>query len=209
VNPTEKETLAWLAGMQAGDEAAAQQFYRAYAPTVKSFLLRGGWEIGVVEDAVQATMIEVWKHPDRFQPGGRAQFKTWLLRIAQFRLTDLLRKQPAQAVAFDEAHPNAQAEDGEDFMQQGDEGHESDDGMPVEVYAKVHQAQRKAALAQCMDRLKGLHRQMLSMAYEHEMPGREIAERLEMPEGTVKSTLHYAKGLIRKCLERQFREVTS
>lgn len=58
-----------------------------------------------------------------------------------------------------------------------------------------------------MERLKGTQRQLLTLAYDHELPGREIGEIMGMPEGTVKSALHYAKGLMRKCLNRLLIEV--
>jgi RNA polymerase sigma-70 factor (ECF subfamily) len=183
---TEEETFRLLKRMAEGDQAAARQFYLAYASTVKSFLKRRGEEFSLVEDALQATMMEIWKHPDRYQPGGRASFKTWLLGIANNRLIDLLRKRPDPADDLDE----------EMIFTEMNEG-----------YERMHEAQRKAALQQCMQRLKGPQRQLLTLAYEHEVPGREIGEIMGMPEGTVKSTLHYAKGLIKKCLERLLMEV--
>jgi RNA polymerase sigma-70 factor (ECF subfamily) len=179
---TEKETLILLSRMAADDQAAAREFYRAYAPVVKSFLKGDGWEPSLAEDTVQATMLEVWKHPTRYQPGGSAKFKTWLLGIANRRLIDLLRKRPKQQTV------------------------ELDDEMiATEIdagYARVDEAQRRSALRQCMKKLKGSHRQLLVLAHAHDLPGREVAAMMGMPEGTVKSALHTAKGLIRKCLER-------
>jgi len=97
------------------------------------------------------------------------------LGIAYRRLIDLLRKLPKQT---DELN-------GEIIGPEGPEGPE-----------------RSAALRQCMEKLKGSHRQLLVLAYEHELPGREIAEIMDIPVGTVKSALHTAKGLVKKCLER-------
>ena len=185
---TEKETLILLNRIAAGDHAAVRELYQAYAPIVKDFLKGRGWELSLVEDAVQATMLEVWKHPTRYQPGGSAQFKTWLLGIANRRLIDLLRKRPKQqTVELDE----------EMIATDIDEG-----------YARVHEAQRRSALRQCMSKLKGLHRQLLVLAHEDGLPGREISKIMAMPEGTVKSTLHTARGVIKKCLERLLREAT-
>lgn len=183
---TENETLRLLNSMAEGDQAAARQFYLAYSSIVKSFLKRRGEELTLVEDALQATMLEVWKHPERYQPGGRASFKTWLLSIANNRLIDLQRKRPDPTEELDEQKISTEINQG---------------------YERMHEAQRKAALRRCMQRLKGSQRQLLTLAYEHELPGREISEIMAMPEGTVKSALHYAKGLIRKCLERLLMEV--
>lgn len=178
---TETETNRLLKRMAEGDQAAARQFYLAFASPITSFLQRRADEFSLVEDALQATMEEIWKHPDRYQPGGSAKFTTWLLGIANRRLIDLLRKRPDPAVELDEDMISTEVDEG---------------------YERMHEAQRKTALQQCMQRLKGSQRQVLVLAHEHELPGREIAEIMGMPEGTVKSALHYAKGLVRKCLER-------
>lgn len=178
---TENETLLLLQRMAADDQAATRQFYQAYARIVRNHLRRGGWESSVVEDAVQTTMMDIWRHPDRYLTGGPASFKTWLLKIADRRLIDLLRRRPEQAEELDEGMISTDVEEG---------------------YERMHRAERKAALQQCQQRLKGTQRQLLALAYVHELSGREIGEIMEMPEGTVKSALHYAKGLVRKCLER-------
>lgn len=178
---TEKETLILLNRVAAGDQAAVRELYRAYAPIVKDFLKGRGWELSLVEDAVQVTMLEVWTHPTRYQPGGRAKFKTWLLDIAKKRLIDLLRRRPKQTDELDDEMIATETDDG---------------------YARVHEAQLRSAVQQCMKKLKGSHRQLLVLSHDHELPGREIAQIMGIPEGTVKSALHTAKGLIKKCLER-------
>lgn len=183
---TENETLRLLKDMAEGNQTASRWFYQAYSPIVRKFLLRRGEEAALVEDALQVTMLEVWKHPERYQPDGSASFKTWLLRIATNRLIDLQRKRPDQVEELDEEMVSTEINTG---------------------YERMHEVQRKAALRQCMQRLKGPQRQLLTLAYEHELPGREIGEILAMPEGTVKSALHYAKGLMRKCLNRLLIEV--
>lgn len=184
---TEKDTLILLNRIAAGDHSAVRELYRAYAPIVKDFLKGRGWELSLVEDAVQVTMLEIWKHPSRYQPGGRAKFKTWLLDIANKRLIDLLRRRPKQTDELDD----------EMIATETDEG-----------YARVLETQCRSAVQQCMKKLKGSHRQLLVLSHEHELPGREIAQIMGMPEGTVKSALHTAKGLIKKCLERLLGGVT-
>lgn len=178
---TEKETLLLLKRIAVDDQAATRQFYQAYARIVRNHLRHGGWEPSVVEDAVQTTMLEIWRHPDRYLPDGPASFKTWLLKIADRRLIDLLRKRPEQAEELDEGMISTGVDEG---------------------YERMLREERKAALHQCRQKLKGTQRQLLALAYVHELSGREIGEIMDMPEGTVKSGLHYAKGLIRKCLER-------
>lgn len=120
---TENETLRLLKEMAEGNQAASHQFYRAYSPIVRKFLLRRGEEPALVEDALQVTMLEVWKRPERFQLGGGASFKTWLLRIASNRLIDLQRKRPDRVEELDEEMISSEINEG---------------------YERVHAAQRSA-----------------------------------------------------------------
>jgi len=51
---------------------------------------------------------------------------------------------------------------------------------------------RRDLLRRLVERLPGGKREVFRLAYEAELPVREIAEALDMPVGTVKSRLHYA-----------------
>jgi RNA polymerase sigma-70 factor (ECF subfamily) len=49
--------------------------------------------------------------------------------------------------------------------------------------------------------MKGHHRLILNLFYLEEMPVQEIARVLEIPEGSVKSRLFYARDALKKVLE--------
>ncbi len=57
-------------------------------------------------------------------------------------------------------------------------------------------------LGQAMGRLSGEHRAILGLRYLEDFDLTEIAGILDIPVGTVKSRLHYAKQQLRKILER-------
>jgi RNA polymerase sigma-70 factor (ECF subfamily) len=61
--------------------------------------------------------------------------------------------------------------------------------------------QRSADLDEALSRLAGGDRAILSLRYEEEFGVAEIAKILQIPPGTVKSRLHYARKRLRHYLE--------
>ena len=57
-------------------------------------------------------------------------------------------------------------------------------------------AEERALCRSLVDRLPEDKREVFRLAHEAELPVREIAEQLGVPEGTVKSRLHYARKLL-------------
>ena len=53
------------------------------------------------------------------------------------------------------------------------------------------------------------HRAVLTLYYLHEYTISEIAEILELPEGTIKSRLHHARKLLKERLLRRYGEATT
>ena len=68
--------------------------------------------------------------------------------------------------------------------------------------AQVEQRERYQWLQRRVDELPEEKREVIRMVHDAEMEMREVAERLGVPEGTVRSRLHHA----RKELARQWRK---
>jgi len=76
---------------------------------------------------------------------------------------------------------------------------------PAEPRAEEHlsaQQDEMASLHGAMAELSPEHRTILSLFYVEDMPLTEIAETLDVPLGTVKSRLHYARSTLKQNLER-------
>ena len=58
------------------------------------------------------------------------------------------------------------------------------------------------ALAQCFSRLEGLHRQAIALAFYHDLSHSEVAERMKLPLGTVKTWVRRGLERLRSCLTR-------
>ncbi len=57
------------------------------------------------------------------------------------------------------------------------------------------------AIADGMQQLPAMHRQVLALRFYADLPVRDIAEALDIPEGTVKSRLHAAVSALRERLQ--------
>ncbi|MFS2021698.1 sigma-70 family RNA polymerase sigma factor, partial [Massilia sp. CT11-108] len=59
------------------------------------------------------------------------------------------------------------------------------------------------ALARCMDTLADRQRQAIGMAYLHDLSYSEVAARLALPLGTVKTWIRRGLDRLRDCLSRR------
>jgi RNA polymerase sigma-70 factor (ECF subfamily) len=144
------------------EEQALEDAYSAYAPTVLSYVSRyvGRDE---AEDVMQRTFLDAWRHAGRYDPSQR--FTGWLFTIAHRRAVDALRARRHQVVDVESLRELA-----------GEDGRET-----VNRFADA--ADVRAAVAQLPDH----ERVVVEMAYFDDLSQREIAERLDVPLGTVKA----------------------
>jgi RNA polymerase sigma-70 factor (ECF subfamily) len=75
----------------------------------------------------------------------------------------------------------------------------------------VETAERDHDLWAAVDSLDDKHRLVIALRYVHELPVAEIAQVLEINEGTVHSRLHYARRQLARQLRRSlvFEEVST
>lgn len=141
-----------------------------------AFGLLGGRE--EAEDAVQDIFIKVFHKADRFD--GRAGFSTWLYRLATNHCLDVLRRRKFRVFWSElqwKREPDRRAEtSGDPFLQK--------------------------TLQNALQSLPPLFRACLLLHEVEERPYEEIAAILEVPVGTVKSTLYRAKKKMREALTR-------
>ena len=82
---------ALVARMAMGDQAAFDQFFRASASRLASFVVRrSGLDPATVEDIVQSTLIKAMRNLGSYR--GEASLYTWLTQICLHELADVTRK---------------------------------------------------------------------------------------------------------------------
>jgi RNA polymerase sigma factor (sigma-70 family) len=80
-------------GLQTGDEDRWQQFYRLYAPVLRSFALKAGLTETEADEVVQETCIGVARNIGEFHYDPKVcRFKSWLLNLASWRVKNQFTK---------------------------------------------------------------------------------------------------------------------
>jgi RNA polymerase sigma factor (sigma-70 family) len=75
------------------DQSSWQDFFDTYWKLIYGIALKGGLTATEAQDVVQETMISVAKHMPTFEyDPALGSFKTWLLNMTRWRITDQLRK---------------------------------------------------------------------------------------------------------------------
>lgn len=155
-----------------------EELHAGYAGPLFVFALRRLGDRRSAEEAVQDTLVRAWRHASRFDPD-RGSLSAWLFTIARNVTTDRLRRQAVR--------PEAPAEV-EDV-----ELSEADIDRAIEAWQ----------LAEALHALSREHREAILTVHYLGFTVHEAAERLDLPEGTVKSRVFYGLKALRLHLEEQ------
>jgi len=164
--------------MAAGSEAALETLYDRYAASIFATAYRLTSDRGTAEEVVQEVFTRAWRHAEAYDPT-RGSVRTWLYQIARHAIIDTRRRaavRPALAL------------------------HESRDEQDPEGLS-IERAMLGWQVASALEKLTPEHRQVIRLAHVQGLTVREIAERLGLPEGTVKSRTWYALRSLRLILE--------
>ncbi len=89
--PTRATLIQRLKNWQ--DQSSWQEFFDTYWKLIYGVALKGGLTAAEAQDVVQETMVSVAKHMPSFKyDPALGSFKTWLLNMTRWRITDQLRK---------------------------------------------------------------------------------------------------------------------
>jgi RNA polymerase sigma factor (sigma-70 family) len=89
--PTRATLIQRLKNWQ--DQSSWQDFFDTYWKLIYGVALKGGLTAAEAQDVVQETMIAVARHMPTFEyDPAIGSFKTWLLNMTRWRITDQLRK---------------------------------------------------------------------------------------------------------------------
>ncbi len=193
-SPADRTDAECARRIQARDEAAFEQLFERYGEALARYLegiVRGEPSAqDAAQDLVQETFLRVWTRAEQWN--GQGSFKSWLFRIAtNLALNHLrtLRRHPAQPLAADDPGHRDEWSEEEDTLAPG----WLVDTSTLGPDASFDQAEERARLAHALDRLPEEKREVIQLVHEMELSIRDAAGRLGIPEGTVKSRLHYAE----------------
>ena len=159
---TDEQLLARVADARDGD--AFEELYRRYARAVHGVVRRILRDHGASEDAVQDAFASVWRSAAGYR-ASRGRVVAWMFTIARNAAVDAARVRRPVAV--------------------GDPQETIDPAPPLEAGAE--QAEQAFRVHVAVDGLPPREREVISLAYFSELSQSEIAERLGVPLGTVKT----------------------
>ena len=160
---------------QLGDQAAWEELYRRYHPSLRYYLRGLCGSESAADDAGQEVWLTVVRCLARLK--APEALTVWLYRIARSKA--LSGAGPPQAFELDErtiAMPEA----------------DDDESFSPEDAARVHAA---------MERLRPEHRDVLLLRFMEDLSYEQIADVTGCPVGTIRSRIFYAKCALRRVLE--------
>ena len=152
--------------LQRGEHDAVRQLYDRFGGLVFTVSLRVLGDRQRAEEATQQTFLQAWRHADRFEAG--RDFAPWLATIARRSAIDIGRREARRpADALDDAP--------------------LDDGALAHVDPSAEQVERVWAVRAAIDQLEPADRELVRLQHLEGLTHSEIADRLGIAIGTVKS----------------------
>jgi RNA polymerase sigma-70 factor, ECF subfamily len=179
---TAADEAALVVRIAAGDRGGPLEvLYDRYARRVYGLGLTLLGDAGLAEELVQETFVRLWRSSGRFDPA-RASVRTFLFTLARRAAVDLFRRQssrPRSAGPLDEGHEALTSDDAFEQLLLG-----------LDVRA-------------ALDALSPKHREVLELHVLADLTQAQVAERLDVPLGTVKTRTYHALRALRDALRER------
>nr|MDW3656492.1 sigma-70 family RNA polymerase sigma factor [Paraburkholderia terrae] len=163
------------------DRAAFEAFYRRTSPKIFAICLKVLRDRSEAEDTLQDVYVTAWNQAATFNPQLSSAL-TWLGTIARNRAIDRIRRRRTQPL--DEASA-------EEIV---------DDALTPAALAQLSEERQR--LEHCLQALPGTQRGVIREAFFTGSSYAELAARMSVPLGTMKSWIRRSLMQLKTCLER-------
>lgn len=180
--PGDPEGVAILLRLGGGEHDAVRHLYRLYGGPLYALGVRMLRDVALAEDMVQETFVRLWRAAPGFDPA-KGTPGAFIFTIGRRAAIDLIRRRRG-----DEATPLEE-----------DAATTSPDGLRHEGDDLIASIDLHAALA----RLSAPQREVIDLAYVEDLSQSQIAARLELPLGTVKTRTFHALRTLRQALQEE------
>jgi RNA polymerase sigma-70 factor (ECF subfamily) len=178
---SERSDEELLEAIAAGEDAALGALYDRFGRVAYGVALRVLRDQALAEDAVQEAFLAVWRSAQSYRRE-RAKPATWVLTLVHRRAVDLVRREDRRRAAPLEEAPEPDTS-----------------SVPEEADLRDRRSAVQAALRQ----LPADQRQALELAYYGGYTQSELAERLGVPLGTIKSRMFAGLTRLRELVPEQ------
>jgi RNA polymerase sigma factor (sigma-70 family) len=169
----DEEVLAAIAG---GDDQGLAELYDRYGRVAYGLAYRVLRDQALAEDAVQDAFLAIWRSADGYRRE-RAKPSTWILTLVHRRAVDLVRREDRRRAERLDETPEAT-------------------GASVPEEADLRE--KRTAVQAALRELPQDQRQALELAYYGGFTQSELAERLGVPLGTIKSRMFAGLSRLRE-----------
>lgn len=165
------------------DRNAFALLFGHYAPRLKAFMRKMGADDAVAEDLMQEAMLTVWRRADSFDPQ-KASAGTWIYTIARNLRIDRIRR---------ERRPELDPDDPALIPALVSEA-------PPPADERLHRERVDDRVRAALKDLPPEQAAVVALSFYEDAPHADIAARLGVPLGTVKSRLRLAMKRVRESL---------
>jgi RNA polymerase sigma-70 factor (ECF subfamily) len=178
---------ALVALVARGDDAALGELYDRVGGIAYGLALRVLRDERLAEDAVQEGFLAVWRSAAAFR-AERAKASTWILTLVHRRAVDLVRREERRRA--------------EPLSEELTAGAGATEATDEAAWLRFERERVQAALQQLPD----VQREALELAYYGGFSQSELAERLGVPLGTIKSRMFAGLARLRELLDESTEE---
>ena len=180
------------------DQASWQDFFDTYWKLIYTVAIRSGLSETESQDVVQETMFSIAKQmPDFKYDRSLGSFKSWLLKLTRWRITDQYRKRDPLRAACTIPGENGYAEETLESVA---------DGAQVDLEAVWEREWRNSLLETAVSTVKRsvdpLHYQLFDMYVNKHWTPEKVAKTFRVPVGQVYLAKHRVTVSVKKEVER-------
>lgn len=168
------------------DATAFEALFARYSEPVYQMLLQKTGKSDDAKDLLQETFVRAFLNLHRYD--SEYLFGQWIFTIARNIFIDFTRKRKDNFLSIDQPVSQINPPCGN-----------------MNPEESMISAQNSRQLDMFLDRLPPAYRQMIEMRYFREYSYEEIAEKLAMPIGTVKTQIHRARERLCKLISDNFK----
>ncbi|MEI7773251.1 MAG: sigma-70 family RNA polymerase sigma factor [Verrucomicrobiota bacterium] len=188
-DPERLRDLAWMQGIQNGDQEAFRELILEYQSRVAGVIARMAGSSSDAEELTHEVFVRVWRSAHRYQPS--AKLSTWLLTIARNLVLNEIR--------YRQRHPTISR----DIVRE--DGQYPEDSTPdttsVPPDAALLESELQQAIDDALQQLPENQRTALVLQRFEALSYEEIATLLDVSVPAVKSLLFRARTTLRELLK--------
>ncbi len=187
-NASKLEDYELIGNALKGDQSAYDRLMKKYYKLVNNLIYRMIYNKEDVEDLTQEAFIKAFNSLEKFDH--QFAFSTWLYKIASNNCIDYLRKKKLSTISIDK---EIDSEDDDLRFEIPDNDYKPD--------RNILDTEKKKILEDAIASLPEKYKTVILLRHQDEMEYEEIAQKLNIPLGTVKAHIFRGRELLNKYLK--------